>query len=196
MIELGAGRKLGRAEQPRDRQRTARIRKPRADLVGLVPQVARQKAGQKRIAGAEHVVNLDVQSRRDQPVLESVGNAIRKHDATPWAALAHDDRTRQRADPANGAERVLDPGRDVQLLLGPDDQIAIGEHRGEDVGHSRRAGVAAFAGAVPADAPEIGPVIDVEDHPGSVRLRRIDRLALRARGVREREMSARDEDRS
>src|SRR5207253_5632581 len=97
------------------------------------------------------------------------------HDALP--IFAHDDRTQQRADPANGAERLLDPGRDVQLLLGPDDQIAIGEDRGEDVGHSRRAGVAAFAGAVPADAPEIGPVIDVEDHPGSVRLRRIDRLA-------------------
>src|SRR5437660_9944944 len=125
MIELGAGRELGRAEQPRDRQRAAGIRKPRADLVGLVPQIARQKAGQKRIPGAEHVVNLDVQSRRDQPVLESVGNAIRKHDATPWAALAHDDRTRQRADPANGAERLLDPGRDVQLLLGPDDELHV-----------------------------------------------------------------------
>src|ERR1700756_1678539 len=153
MIELRAGGKLGRAEQPRDRKRPAGIGKTRADLVRLATQIAGEEAGKKRIPRAERVVDLDVHPRRHQAVLESIWDAIRKYDATPGAALAHDDRARQRADVANGAERVLCPGRDMQLLLGPDDQVAIGQHRAEDLGHPGGARVAAFARSVPADAP-------------------------------------------
>jgi len=115
VIQLRESRKLGRAQQARDRQGAAGVTESRADRVRLAPQIAAQKTGQERIPGAQHVVDLDVHPRRDQSVFESLGNVARKYDATLSAALAHDDRIRQRADMANGFERVFAAGGDVHL---------------------------------------------------------------------------------
>ena len=160
----------------------------------LIAQVAAQEAGEERIPGAEHVVDLDLHPARDQPVLEPLRRPAGEHDAALCAALADDDGVRGRTDAAHGLEGVLDPRGDVQLLLGPHDQIAVGQHAGQRLGHARRARVAAGTGGVAAQAPQIGPVVDVEEHLAAVRLLQLDRLALRPRPLRQREVRAGDED--
>jgi len=102
--------------------------------------------------------------------------------AATRAALADDDGVGQRADVADRCERVLDAGGDVQLLLGADDELAIGQYRGERVRDPFRARVAGLARGMPADTPQIRPIVDVEDDGASVRLGDIHGLALGARG--------------
>src|SRR5712671_1768002 len=52
VIQLRESRKLGRAQQARDRQGAAGVTESRADLVRLAPQIAAQKTRQKRVACA------------------------------------------------------------------------------------------------------------------------------------------------
>ncbi len=89
-----------------------------------------QKPGEKRIAGAQQVIDFDSIAARHQPVLQSPG-CLRKDYATPGAAFAHDDGARQATDMANGLERIFTAGRDLHFFLGSNDQIAIGQHVGK-----------------------------------------------------------------
>ena len=155
VIQLRESRELGRAQQARDRQRSARVAQARADLVRLAPQIAAQKTGQKRVPGPQRVVDLDVQPGGNQSLFKDIGDIAGKHDATPGAALAHHDRIRQGADMAKGFERIVAAGRDVHLLLGSYDEIAIGQHRSEGTRGPCRRSVAGFAGIVSADSPQL-----------------------------------------
>ena len=62
-------------------------------------------------------------------VLEALGDVAGKHHAAHRPALADDGGLRKRADGAEGLQRVLGPAGDVQLLLGADDEVAIGQDR-------------------------------------------------------------------
>ena len=70
VIELRQRRKLRRAQQARDRERAAGVRQARAHLMRLAAQITGEEAGEKRIAGPQHVVDLDVEARCDQSLLE------------------------------------------------------------------------------------------------------------------------------
>ena len=68
----------------------------------------------------------------------------------------------------------------MHLLLGADDQVAIGQH-GLQMRRRPRSDfdVALVAGGMAGKAPEIRPVVDVEDDLAAVCLGDADRLALR-----------------
>jgi len=91
VLELSLRRKLRRAQQPRDRQRAARIREPRTLGVRLPAQVTAQEAGKECIARTEHVVDLDIQARCDEAVLEGAGDLAREYHAAAGTAFADDD---------------------------------------------------------------------------------------------------------
>src|SRR6266478_3963853 len=96
----------------------------------------------------------------------------------------------------NSFEGIFEARCDVQLLLGPNNQIAVGQHRSKGNGDPCRTSVAGFAGAVSANSPQIGSIVDVEDYSASVRLGDLDRLVLRSRGRWNGEMGAGDQDRA
>src|ERR1700682_3847438 len=95
----------------------------------------------------------------------------------------------------NSLQCIFEARCDVQLLLGSNNQIAVRQHRSKGIGDPCRTSVAAFAGAVSANSPQIGSIVDVEDYSASVRLRDIDRLVLRSRGLWNGKMGAGDQDR-
>ena len=78
---------------------------------------------------------------------------------------------RQRADAAERGEIVLLAGGDVDLLLGADDQVAVGKHRLQMLRHLVGADVALLARRVAGKAPEVRAVVDVERDlaPGGAR---------------------------
>src|SRR5215471_135058 len=131
VVELGARRKLGRTQEPRDCQRSARVREPCTHRMRLSVQVAAQEAGEECISRTEHVIDLDIQARRDETLLERAWDFLREYHAAARAAFADDDSRGERAEVPDRRERVFDARGDVHLLLGSDDEVAIGQYRGK-----------------------------------------------------------------
>ena len=70
---------------------------------------------------------------------------------------------RQPADGPAGLERIGGAAGDVNLLLGADDHVAERQHRLQMLGDAVRGDEALLAEAVPGEAPEHRPVVDIED---------------------------------
>ena len=81
-------------------------------------------------------------------------------------------------------ERVVAAAGDPHLLLGADDQVAVGEHGLELLRDAVRFDVALLAGGVAGEAPEVRPVVDVEDHLAAGGAGDPHGLPLRRIGVR------------
>ena len=163
------GRAFRRAQQPRHRERAARVGELATRFERLVAQPAAQEAGHEGIAGAEHVVDLDREAWAGDAVVDVARDRAGERDAAFGTPLADDDCDRcRRADRADGRERVLGAAGDVQLLLGADDQVAQRQHVGQQGGHAGVADVAAFARAVACQTPEVRAKVDVEHHAPAV----------------------------
>ena len=169
ILQLRKGRAFRRAEQARDGEGAAGIGPGAAGLERLVAQIAAQEAGHEGVAGAQHVIDLDREARALDAVLERVRDRAGKDDAAHRAALADDGGGAEAADGADRRQRVLRAAGRVQLLLGADDQVAIGQDLLEMPGHGLGADIALLAGGMPGQAPEIGPVVDVEDDLAAMR---------------------------
>ncbi len=195
-LEFLEGRDLRGAEEARHRQRTAAVGPGRRRFVRFATEPPAQEPRHEGVAGAEHVVDLDREALADDPGFEVVADWPVVNDAAHGAALQHDHRLRVFADRLQRREQVAFAGGDQHFLLRPDDQVAIGEDRAKTRRHFRGGDVARVAGAVSGEAPEVRPVVDVEDDLAAVLPRDADRLLLRGRGIGLREMSAGDQHRT
>ena len=142
--------------------RAGRIAAPAAVRGGQALDPAAQVAGQEGVAGAEDVQHLDRESADDEALLDARRDRPLEDDAAGDAALHHDGRAGAGADRAQRLERARPAAGDADLLLGADDEVAVGQeflHLPRDVG---RATLALGAAAVAGEAPEHRPVVDVE----------------------------------
>ena len=127
-LQLLPGRVFRRAEQARDGEGAAGIGPGARGRPVLAAQPAAQEAGHEGVAGAEHVVDLDREALADDAVLEVVGDRARRRRCSPSAPrLQTMVAAETRADGAQRRERVGRAAGDLDLLLGADDQVAIGQ---------------------------------------------------------------------
>ncbi len=196
VLQLLPCRDFRRAQQARHGEGAAGIGPGGADLVGLVLQPAAQEARHEGIACAQHVVDFDGEALADDAAFEGGGNCGGIDNAAHGAALQHDDALRQAANGAERLQRVLAAAGDVHLLLGADDQVAVGED-GLQVGrHHVRLDVALLARAMTGEAPEVRTVVDVNDDAAAMFFCERHGLALgRVVALRAGEMRAGDQDR-
>ena len=161
----------------------------------LPPQPAAQEAGHERVARPEHVEHFDRKPAADDSGFEIVGDRPVIDDAALSAALEHDGRAGDRADRLERLEHAVGADGDHDLLFRADDQVAIGEHGPEPRRHHVRLHVALETRVMAGEAPEVGPIVDVEDHLAAVRLGQRDRFRLRGGGGGPRKMRPGHDDR-
>ena len=106
------------------------------------------------------------------------------------APLADQGCLRHAADVGERLARVGRAARDVELLLGADDHVEAVQDPLQLGGDGPRFDEAALARAVPREAPEIGPVVDVEDRLRAACAGEVDRLERRGLGARVRDVGA------
>ena len=194
IFQLGPTRHRRRAAVARHGEGAAGVGEFGASLPALIVQPAAQEATHEGVPGAEHVVDLDREAGAADGLLDVVGDVAGKHHAAHGAALADDGRVGLRAYRADGLQGVRGAAGDVQFLLGADNQVAERQDRLQVFGHCTVLDVALLARAVAADAPEHGPVIDVEGDPSAILTADLRRLARHRGDGGGREMSAREND--
>ena len=163
-LQLLPGRDFGRAQEARHRKGPTGIGPGGARRIVLAAEPAAQEAGHEAVARPQHIIDLDGEARADQPLVEGIRNGVRVNHAAHRPALQHDDGLRQLADDAQRFQRVFGARRDVHFLFRTDDQVAVGQDRLHVLGHLVRLDVAFLAGTKPRKAPQVRPVVDVEDH--------------------------------
>ncbi len=161
-LELGARRHRRRAAVAGDDDGAGRIAAPAAVRGGQALDPAAQVSGQEGIAGAEDVQHLDRESADDEPLVDARRDRPLEHHATGDPALHDDGRAGARADRPQRLERARPAARDADLLLGADDEVAVGQEFLHLPRHFGRALLALGAAAVAGEAPEHRPVVDVE----------------------------------
>ena len=93
-LQLRPGRIFGRTQQARNGEGAAGVGEGAAGLQRLVAQPTPKETRHERVAGAEHVIDLDGEARPLHALLDRVGDGAGKHDAAHRPALEHDRRTR------------------------------------------------------------------------------------------------------
>ena len=165
VLQLDLARHRRRAAVARDDQRAAGVRVGAAARERLVAQPAAQEAGHERIAGAEHVEDLDRKAGAGEAVVEALRDRAVEDDAAHRAALHHQGRGAQRAQRAQRRQRVARAAGDPDLFFGADDQVAVRNDLLELPADRRRFDVALLAEAGARQTPEHRPVVDVEHDP-------------------------------
>src|SRR5690606_16977517 len=153
-LELLAARHRRRAAVPRHDEGTARVAPPAAVFEGLAREPAGEKARQERVAGADGVEHLDVETGNDDAVLERTDGSLREHDTAVRSTLQHDHPGAVLADGPEGGERIGRSAGDGDLLLGAHQEIAIRQHAPEHARDLARLDVAARAFAVGGEPPQ------------------------------------------
>ena len=148
-------------------QCTTRVAPAAAGRQRLVAQPAAQEAGHERVAGAEHVEDVDGEPGADHAVVERRRDRPVERDAAQRAALADEQRAGGFADRAQRRERVGRAAEDVQFLLGADDEVAKRQDLLEPAGDFRIGDEAVLAAIAPGQTPQHRPVVDVEQHPAA-----------------------------
>ncbi len=180
----------------RDDERAAGVGVRGAALERLRAQPAAQESGHERIARTEHVEHLHRKAATHDAALDGVGNGSREHDAAHRPALEHEGRRRQPPQRAQRGRRVGRAAGDVDLLLRPDDQVAV-RHDGLEVLADAVGGdEPPLAPAVTGEAPQHRPVVDVQHDLRAGRTREPHRRPARVVGARRRQVRARDEQRA
>ncbi len=179
MLQLGPGRIFRRAEEPRHRERPAGVGPGRGRGEVLPAQPAAEETGHEGVARSEHVEHFDRESLADDSGFNVVGDRPLIDDAALGAALEHDGGAGDRANGLERGQHVVGAPRDHDLLLRADDQVAVGEHRPEALRHRLGLHVALESRRVAGEPPEIGSVVDVENHPSAMPPGQRDRLGLR-----------------
>jgi len=177
----------------RDHQRARGIAIAAAGLPGLVLEPAAQEAAHEAVARAQGIEHLDRKSGSDQSLAEPLRDLRWEDDAALRPALDHDRGPGRAADAAHRLERVGRAAGDVDLLLRANHEIAIGQDRLQVPGHLGTGHKAGLAGAMAGEAPEHGPVVDVEDHPGAGGARMADCRPAGSFGARRREVGPGDQ---
>ena len=193
-LQLVPRRALRRAQQARHGEGAAGIGIGAAGGDGFAAQPPPQKARHEGVARAEHVIDIDGKARAALALFDVVGNRAGEDDAAHRPALADDDRARRRADISDRAQCVLVAARDMQLLLRADDEVAERQDGAEMRGDAVGPDIARLARAMAREAPEIGPVVDIEYHFAAVLFRQPHRLLLRRVRIGAGEMRAGDDD--
>ena len=145
---------------PRWRRRHCRsARRSRAPLL----EIAAQEPGEERIAGAQHIIDLDGKPGAAIASSRSSGIACGTSCRPARPALEHDERRRDRADPPERRNRIGRAARNMDLLLGADDHRATAEDRLQMLGHHGIVDEAHLAGPMAAEPPQHRSVVDVEN---------------------------------
>ena len=156
---------------------------------------AMEEAGHERIAGAEHVEDLDVEAGAGDAVLDGPGNGALEDDAAHRPALDHQHPIAEPAQAPERRHRVGGAAGDVDLFFRADDEVAVRNDRLQMLAYRGAFDEAFLAEPMAGQAPQHGPVIEVERHlgPGGPGMgHRRARGAVHPRG---REMGAAEEKR-
>ena len=192
VAQLVPARHRRRATVARHDDRAARVRVTQRVLQRLVTHPAAQQPGHEGVACAEHVEDLDRETRALNAVVELCGNGLGAGHAAHRPALHHDQRFRQIADAAQRGMRVRAAAGDVHFFFGADDQVAQRQHGLKVPADVVGLDVALLAEAGCGQAPQHRAVVDVERHACAGGARGADRghaglVGLRLRQVRARE---------
>ena len=160
---------IGRAEQARHGEGAAGVGPGRAGRKVLAAEPAAQEARHEGVAGAEHVEHLDREAPAEDAVFEIVGNRPVVDDAAHGRRVSETMVAPETARIAFSARAVFGAARDHDLLLGADDEIAVGQDV-QPRRHRVRLHIAPESFRVAAEAPEVRPVVDVEDDLAAVLL--------------------------
>ena len=183
-----------RASVARDGERTAGIGVLERGRPVLAAEPALQQAGHEAVAGPQHVEHLDGEAGPGDAIVGAVGNRSFERHGTHGTALADEHRIRHRPHAPQRLDDVGRPARDVELLLGADDEVESMQVGLEPRGHTGALHVAALALAVARHSPEVRAVVDVERGPGAVFPCEPERLQHRRLGSGMAEMRARRDD--
>ena len=184
----GVGR---RAAVTRDGERAAGI----GDSQGLGPVLAGEppleQARHEAVAGAQHVEHLDLEGLAADPLVEARRDRPLEGGGAGGTSLADQRRLGDFADVGKRRARVGRAAGDVELLLGAHDHVEAVEDALQLGGHGPRFDEATLARPVPREAPEIGPIVDIEDRLRAARAGQIDRPQRCGLGARVRDVRAR-----
>ena len=126
-------------------------------------QKAAHQAGGEGVAGAEHVEHLDALADRGRRVFQPRWHRAVDEAAALGAELDHQRRAAHLAHAAQAGQQVAGHAAgDHELLLGADQQIELRQHLLQLGGDRRVGDVAVRALAALGQAPQHGPVVDVE----------------------------------
>ena len=168
LLELDPARARRGAAMPRHGQRTAGVGEPAALLDGGIPQPAPQKAAHERVAGAQHVQHLDRKARAFDPPLDIVRHRARKPTQPIGPRLTTMSAPGARSARTAARVSVLPPARWISSSVPTIRSHAAGWRCSwRSPGRWRRS---APRRPVAGEAPEDGPVVDVQYHAAAMRL--------------------------
>ena len=195
VAELVPARHGRRTAVARHHDRTARVGIAQRARQGLVAHPAAQQPGHEGIARAQHVEHLDRKARAGDAIFHMGRNGAFERDAAHRPALHHDQPGRDFADAPQRSQVVAVAAGDVDLFFGADDQVAQRQHLLQMRAHLIGRHVALLAQARCGEAPQHGPVIDVEHHARAGGACGLHRAQAGIEGLRVGQVGARDQQR-
>ncbi len=153
VIKLNACRYRRCAAMPRDHQCTAGIGITTAIFQRLVLQPAPQEAGQKAVAGAQHIQDVDGDAFHRDAGIERCADRSGKNAAAIGTALDDKGCAGQCAQIPKGSDDVVGAAGDADLFLGADDQVAERHDLLQVLADAFSGDIADLALAVPGQSP-------------------------------------------
>ena len=189
----GAG--IGRgATVARHRQRAAGI----GDAQGLGPVLSRKPAleepGHEAVAGSQDVEHLDRERLSADALIEARGDRPLERGGSRGAAFADQCRLRHVADVGQSLDGIGRAAGDVEFLFRAHDDVEPRQGALQLGRHGRRFDEAVLAVPMPREAPQVRPVVEVEDRPGARLPRQIQRPQGRGLGPGMRQVGAGGQD--
>src|SRR5439155_9940145 len=196
IIELDPRRHCRRAAVTRHDKCATGVGVSRTRVVVLATHPAGQESGGERVAGAQHVQYFDFNTAAVERVVERARNFAVDNRATHRTAL---DDQHSLGMASRRGKRMHDVGaaaRDVEFLDRADDEIELRQQALQMRRYGVRFNVTRFAIPALGEAPQHGPIIDVEDCPYVVLARAVEREIADPIDVFGREMRAGDKQRA
>jgi hypothetical protein len=175
ICQLFARRHGRRAAVAGDHDGAAGVAEPQALLRRLLAQPTREKTAHKGVARAHGVEDLHGEARHPDAVLEVLRDLVGEDYSPHCADLEHDGRVGESADVSDRLVGVGGAASYPDLLLGPDQEVAVRKHGLVDPRNILAGDEHLAALLVGGHAPKHGPVVEVEDDLGPRLLRGLHR---------------------
>jgi hypothetical protein len=121
-----------------------------------------EEASEESVPRPQHIEHLDRKTGAGFALIQTVGDRPGKGDCSRCSALADKRRRCERADSAQGSNRVRRTAGDMELLFRAHDELEKRECALQPSGDRRAPDIAALARAMAGQPPQIGAIIDIE----------------------------------